>query len=230
MLHLHLLFSAAHIPRLSCEEEFLDIVYLGIFVILSPAFDRRFYSKPLPNLVDEVSYAIRRFHCLMHVFSLRFMIMLQGKAVAASYVVDRMLAEFAAAAVVFARDVGRPFGEGNETAVVSITYPRFFQKVQGIVAECCPDVMTYFSARVEANHKNFFWTGPTLLIVPRTEEVVSLVMHLTGTGELLDFSGHPVYLQEVDDAPSVPATPIQKRACPEEGRSSGSQLRRKRKH
>lgn len=230
MFHLHLLFSGAHIPRLSFEEEFLDIVYLGIFVILSPAFDRRFYSKPPPSLVDEVSYAIRRFHCLMHVFSLRYIIMLQGKAVAASYVVDRMLAEFAAAAVIFARDVGRPFGEGNETAVVPITFPQFLHKLQAILADSCPDVVPFFSARVQAEHKNFFWTGPTIEIVPRTEEVLSLVMHLTGTGELLDYSGCPLYIQEVDDHPSAPATPIQKRDRPEEGMKSGDQLRRKRKH
>ena len=46
-------------------------------------------------------------------------------------------------------------------------------------------------------------------------------MQLSGTAELLDYSGCPVYLQEVDDPASAPATPIQKRDRPEEGMSSG---------
>lgn len=90
---------------MSSEEEFFDILYLGIFVILSPAFDSRFYLsiKPPTTLIDEIAYAVRHFHSLLHVFSLRFLIILDGEAVSHFYVVDRMLAEFAAAAVVFAK-------------------------------------------------------------------------------------------------------------------------------
>ena len=92
---------------MSSEEGFLDIIYLGIFVILSPAFDARFYltTKPPATLIDEVAYAVRRFHSLLHVFSIRFLVLLDGETVLHSYVVDRMLAEFAAAAVVFAKDI-----------------------------------------------------------------------------------------------------------------------------
>lgn len=45
---------------------------------------------------------MNRFYSLMHIFSARFIILLEGELVALSYVVDRLLAEFAAAVVVLA--------------------------------------------------------------------------------------------------------------------------------
>jgi hypothetical protein len=44
----------------SSPTELFDILYLGVFIILSPAFDRRFYhtAKPLPTLIEEVAYAV----------------------------------------------------------------------------------------------------------------------------------------------------------------------------
>jgi hypothetical protein len=194
---------------LSAEAGFLDILYLGIFVILSPAFDRRFYSKPPPSLVHEVAYAIRSFHSLIHVFSVRFVIFLGGTPVAASYVVDRILAEFAAAAVVLARGVHRPLGEGNETGGFTITFPGFLKKIQGILEDCSPAVMGYFARRAVA-HKDFLWTGPNLQIVPRTKDTIAIIER-TGTGELLDWPGCPIYQQELGDSSPPPATAAHKR-------------------
>ena len=80
-----------------------DIVYLGIFIILSPAFNSRFFNtKCQPILAEELAYAVSKFHSLLHVFSKQFIIILEGELIVQSYVVDQLLGEFAAAAVTFA--------------------------------------------------------------------------------------------------------------------------------
>jgi hypothetical protein len=90
----------------SSETGFFDVLYLRIFVTLSSAYDGRFYFglKP-PGLVAEIVHAICHFRWLLHKFSLRFILLLEGEPVAHSYIVDRMIAEFAAATIVFARAV-----------------------------------------------------------------------------------------------------------------------------
>jgi hypothetical protein len=71
--------------------EFFDFLYLGIFILLSPAFDRRFYhTKNAPaNVVAEVTHAIQHFYNLFHIFSSRFAIDLEGEVVVLSYVINR---------------------------------------------------------------------------------------------------------------------------------------------
>lgn len=230
LLHVYLFVSGAHIPSLSSEEEFLDLVYLGIFVMLSPAFDRRFYSKPPATLLNEAAYAIRSFHGLMLLFSLRFTIFLEGTAVAVSYVVDRILVEFAAAAVVFARGVEAPnFGQGNDGSSIRITFPRFLKTVKGILEEHDPHLLPFFSARTDANHKNFLWTGPELQIVPRSEDVIA-IMNQTGDGELVDFPANPIYSQELADSSSAPATSFGKRDRSVERMDVVDEQPRKRRH
>lgn len=220
------IFSGAHIPVLSCEEQFLDVIHLGIFVILSPAFDRRFYSKPPPSLVAEVACAVRSFEALMHVFSLRFVILLKGTPVAPAYVVNRILAEFAAAAVVLARGVDRPLGEGNEAGGVKITFAQFVSHIEAILEDSIPDVMAFFRNRAVCQ-KHFLWTGPDLQIVPRRKDVIDLI-ECTGTGELLDWPGCPIYQQEIDDTSSTPMPPNHKRNLSEEGMDS--ERLKKRRH
>lgn len=217
----------AHIPLLSSEEQFLDVIYLGIFVILSPAFDRRFYSKPPLSLVDEVTYAIRSFYSLMHVFSLRFVIFLAGTPVAASYVVDRILAEFAAAAVVLTKSVDGRLGEGNETGGMAITFPLFLQKIKGILEEYSPDLLPFFSGRADAKQNNFLWTGPSLQIVPRTKDVLAII-EATGTGELLDWPGCGIYQEEVDDSSPAPVPALLKRDRSEDGMDTADEQPKKR--
>jgi hypothetical protein len=223
----------AHIPQLSSQDGFLDFVYLGIFVILSPAFDRRFYSKPPPALVDELEYAICSFFGLLRVFSLRFVIFLGGTAVAASYVVDRILAEFAAAAVVFGRDVEGSFGEGNDGGTLGISFARFHKNIKGILEDSNPDLLPFFSGRVEVDHKHFLWTGPEIEILPRTPDLIS-VIRLTGGGELLDLPVCPIYCHEVEDESpaSEPRVPKRDRsdAVSEDSEDMSDEQPKKRQH
>jgi hypothetical protein len=197
---------------MSSEEGFLDIIYLGIFVILSTAFDARFYltTKPPTTLIDEVAYAIRHFHSLLHVFSLRFLVLLDGETVAHSYVVDRMLAEFAAAAVVFSKDIQKVNNDdegGDET-----TFSTFTKHIEGILQESFSKVVPYYSLCVDRCHKDFVWTGPWIQILPRSQEVMS-VLSLTTRGELLDLPAHAIYVVDLDHAPHTTIRQLGKRRC-----------------
>jgi hypothetical protein len=50
-----------------------------------------------------MAHAVHHFRSILHRFSLKFFLLLEGEPVAPSYVVNRMLVEFAAATVVFSR-------------------------------------------------------------------------------------------------------------------------------
>ena len=120
---------------MSTEEGFLDVLYLGIFVILSSAFDSRFYasSKPPPVILDEIKCATSHFRALFHFFSSRFIILLEDELFAPSYVFDRMLGEFAAAAVVFSKGVQKARGDLDVVAVQRASTPLLSIAVASLV-------------------------------------------------------------------------------------------------
>jgi len=182
----------------------LDLLYLGVFVILSPAFDRRFYFNPSQHLVDEVAYAIRQFQSLLHVFSVRYVTVLEGEAVAASYILERILAEFAAASVVLGQSGDDPFGGADRHGEVGISFAKFSSKIGRILEDFCPDVIPFFAGRAKGGHQDFFWTGPRIDIFPRSDDIMS-ILQVTRTGELLDFPKRPIYAVDVHEADSIPA-------------------------
>lgn len=187
---------------MSSEEGFFDILYLGIFVILSPAFDSRFYldTKPPPSLVEEVAYAVCHFQSLLQVFSRRFFIFIDGKAVSHTYVVDRMLAEFAAAAVVLAKG-GQEVIDDNEVGD-GISSSVFNEHIESILRASYPNLLHYYSRCLERSHKHFIWTGPHLQILPRSEEFTSIIS-LMICGELLDLPSYEIYIADLDTTPPI---------------------------
>jgi hypothetical protein len=208
------------------------MLYLGIFIILSTAFDIRFYHsvKPPPTLFEEAAYSVRHFQSLLHHFSLNFIILLDGEAVAHSYVVDRMLAEFAAAAVVLAEDVpdagGKDNGEDKTEDVV--TFSMFAERIEGILQESYPRVFPYYSRCLDQHHKHFLWTGPQVQILHRSEGVVS-ILPLTTMGELLDLPGHRIYTLDLDDESPTGIAQLGKRRDRGEGMDSADEPPKKRK-
>jgi hypothetical protein len=178
------------------EVEFLDIVYLGIFIILSPAFDGRFYSKKNPPaLVQEAAYAARHFQSLLHNFSIRHIILLAGFAVAHSYIVDRLLAEFAAASVVFANAIHKSQedkGYGNGEIGDGVTFSMFAGSIKGIIRDSYPKIFSYFSSCLDSGHKHFTWKGPKFTIFPREEYILNVIPFAT-TGELTDLTEYSIY-------------------------------------
>jgi hypothetical protein len=184
---------------MSSEEGYFDILYLGVFVILSPAFDPRFYetTKPPRALFDEQANAVRRFHSILHIFDLRFYVMLDGQPLSHMYIVERMLAEFAAASVVMVKALQKDddhLGEGIDFSLVN-------KRIEEILEESHPDIFAYYSRCLDRSHKQFVWTGPHLQILPRSEEITSSIP-LTARGELVDLPTHPIYVIDLD-----PATP-----------------------
>lgn len=193
---------------MSSEEGFFDLLYLGIFVILSPAFDTQFYrcENPPPILVDEVAHAVHHFQSLLRVFSLRFRITLGGEVVSHKYVVDRMLAEFTAASMVFAKALQEDdeVGEG-------ITFSEFSESIKRILQDSHPQAFPYYSRCLDSGHKQFVWTGPPLCIYPRTEEFDCLIPLIT-KDEMLDLPFHAIYTIEEDAAePASKAQPTDAR-------------------
>jgi hypothetical protein len=179
----------AHIPDMSSEVGFLDLLYLGIFIILSSAFDTHFYhgEKPSAGLVGEMACAVAHFRSLIHEFSLKFIILLDGEPVKCRYVVDRLLTEFAAATVVLAKAVEHEAGskEGD------ITASELSAKLESILEASYPRVLSYYSRCLELSHSDFIWTGPGLQIVPR--ETAESLLQVTTMGEMLELPTRPIY-------------------------------------
>lgn len=191
---------------MSSEEGFFDVIHLGVFAILSPAFDIRFYgsNKPPPTLIEEVAYAVKHFHSILRVFTERFHLVVEGLSVSHLYVVDRMLAEFAAAAVVFSKALpgADEMGEGLDIS-------SFPERIEGIIQDSHPQVFDYFSRCLNQSHKHFIWTGPHVQILPRSKEFLSLIP-LTTRGELLDLPSHSLYTVDVEPAAPAVSQPSDK--------------------
>lgn len=197
--------SGAHIPDMSSDVELFDVLYLGIFVILSSAFDRRFYHgrRPPSALLKEMSNAVFHFHSLLHKFTQRFFLLLEGVPVALSYVFHRLLAEFAAAAVGFSKAVDEVNGEGSTDRGITdgIAATTFEAHVEGIIEGSYSKAIPYFSRCLEERHPNFIWTGPKVQILPRTEDIFSVISIATN-GELLDHPTHQIYPSDPKPAQS----------------------------
>lgn len=179
------------------------MLYLGIFIILSPAFDDRFYpnDKKLPtSLSEEMEHAALHFNSLLHVFSSLFVLLLEGEPVAVHYVVDRMLGEFAAAAV--------GLGKGVLTSEVGedgITFPRFLGQVEDAVKRSHPNAFPYYSRCLDRGHKHFIWTGPKVQIVPRSDDIIS-VLQIATWEEKADHPSHQIYEDVGVSPPTLPAS------------------------
>jgi hypothetical protein len=193
------IYIGAHIPDISTEEGFFDILYLGIFVILSPAFDIRFYpdEATAPALQAEMVHAVRCFHSLIKLFSARFIVLLGGEPVAHSYVFDRLLAEFAAAAVAFCKAI-------DETRERASFHIEFTAMVEDVLHKSHSDVFPYYARCLDRGHKDFLWTGPKVEVLPRLDGVVSAI-HASSMGEVLDSPTHSIYVQDLE--PKPPAQP-----------------------
>jgi len=119
--------------------------------------------------------------------------------VSAFYVVDRMLAEFAAAAVVFAKATheGSDDGEVGDGIRSSV----FSEHIQGIVQASCPTILRYYSRCLERSQKHFTWTGPQVQIRRRSDEL-NYAISLAAPGELLELPGYAIYT-DLDPIPRV---------------------------
>jgi hypothetical protein len=215
---------------MSTPTGFFDVLYLGVFITVSPVLDTRFYalmSKGRAALVSEVEHALAHFHSLLHDFSERFMIVVEGETIAYSYVLDRMVAEFAAAVAVLARSLVVPY---DHELADGIPPSAIVVRLRGIVQGSYPTVYPYFVECLERGHKDFLWTGPQIQIIQRSEASASIAPLMT-VGELLDLPGHTIYqgpaptnLTAAIPAAISSSVPAQKRDSTED--SSDSDVKR----
>lgn len=150
---------------------------------------------------------------------------------ALSYIVDRMLAEFAAASMLLAKgSCWFPGDEGNGVGIVpdGIEFSVFAGIIEDILQLSYPRVFPYYRRCLDSGHKHFTWKGPLLQIVPRSDEMASLIP-LTTRGELLDLPSHSIYT--VDPEVTAPATirPIGKRSDREDEAAHVDQQAKKQK-
>jgi len=174
----------------SSPTGFFDVLYLGIFITLSPALDKRFYEAATDAtlLTEEVIYAQRHFLAVLVILADRFLIVLEGEPIAQSYVFDRMLGEFAAAVVIFVRAIPEDLDDEQDLPSSSAIE----RGVRDLIQRFWPSVIPYFRDCLERGHKDFLWTGPDVQILRRSQSLDS-ILPLLSMGELLDLPSHPIY-------------------------------------
>ena len=125
---------------------------------------------------------------------------------AVSYILDRMLGEFAVAAAVLSKGVEASGGErgGDGEVEDGVSCSKFTGLVERILQESHPTVFSYYSRCLDRGHKHFLWTGPTIQILPRSEDIAAIIP-ITTKGEMLDHPGHLIYPIDVDQP--APASP-----------------------
>lgn len=189
---------------MSSVEGFFDVIYLAVFVVLSPAFDDRFYEKAPSKLVDESDSAKECAESILVIFARNFFILLDGEPVAFSYVFNRMLGEFAAASVVFAKAIREVKGEDHDDDDDEVTYEMFRGRVDNIFQCYHSEVFPYYSSCVDRGHKHFLWTGPKVDVLPRSKACDCII--LAELGERKDLPSHKIYASPQDPG-SAPGSP-----------------------
>ena len=118
-----------------------------------------------------------------------------------TYVVNRMLAEFVAATIVFSKAAAEANPEGAKCGISSSIV---IGHVEDILQSSYPAVLHYYSRCVEMGHSYFIWTGPNLQILPQSKAGAAIVC-ATSKGEMLDCPANSIYPVELD--PTPPPTP-----------------------
>src|ERR1700749_2523899 len=91
---------------MSSRNGLFNALFLGIFIILAPALDRRFFANNVPpKLLDEITLAESSFLSLLHLFNNCYFIVLDGEPISYKYVFHRLLTEITAAAILFAKQI-----------------------------------------------------------------------------------------------------------------------------
>ena len=89
-----------------------------------------------------------------------------------SYMVDRMVTEFTAAAVNFLRAIDETNVEDDsdskDKGENGITMSLFVEMIEVILKELHLQIFCYYSNLLVDLHKHFVWTGPELQIIPQS--------------------------------------------------------------
>jgi hypothetical protein len=138
-----------------------------------------------------------------------------------------MLVEFAAAVAVFSQalndsraedmDVDVHSNKGEEEDVIRPSKVK--ETIDDIIAQSYPELIHYYQHCVASHHKHFVWTGPPIIILPRSEACASILGTLLSEGEKLDHPTCPIFITSMalpppplpPAAPSFPVTATKRR-------------------
>ena len=126
-------------------------------------------------------------------FSKKFILKIEGEVIAYSYMVDRMLAEFAAAAVNLSMAVKEC--EGPDT---NVQCSGLQENVEKILQKSHPGILCYHSRCLTGSHKSFIWSGPRIQILPHPpphlqSEEFTFITGNVSQPEMLDHPQHQIY-------------------------------------
>jgi hypothetical protein len=156
--------------------------------------------------LNEAASAISHFQSVIHIFGQRFIVVLEGESMSISYVVERMLGEFAAASVVLAKSIYNSEGyDSDDEDENRISMTAFVKHIESILQKVYPEVFPYYVRCLDRGHKDFIWTGPDLQIFPRSDPTAS-VISFTRKGDILDLPSHQIYTEDVDSNTILPDT------------------------
>ena len=119
-----------------------------------------------------------------------------------TYIANRMLAEFAAATIVFSKAAAEANPEGAKRGMASSIVVGY---VEDILQSSYPTVLHYYSRRMERGHSYFIWTGPNLQILPQSKAGAAIIC-TTSKGKMLDCPADSIYLVELDPTPPTTLT------------------------
>lgn len=144
--------------------------------------------------MKEVNHAVGCFYSLLHIFSLRYVILLQGEPVQHTYIVDRLLAEFAAAAVNFAKSIAYSNSEAidNDRVATGLSSSVFEDGIETILRASHPQLFSYYASCLDSGKKEFLKPGLKIRIVPRSEAILS-ILPMTTMGEVLELPSGKIY-------------------------------------
>lgn len=126
-----------------------------------------------------------------------------------------MLAEFAAAVVVFAQalhdsrgedmEVDVDVNEGEEADLIPASMVKV--KINDIIAQSYPELMNYYQRCVASRHKHFIWTGPAVNIFSRSLGSTAALGFLISENEQMDHPACPILVPDVTSITTVPPAP-----------------------
>jgi hypothetical protein len=168
LLHLRsfLLGHLHHVPDITTNDGFLDVVALGNLLELGEFLDRRFHLGKLSKK-DAEEHRISRFnyHSFQKWFLKEYSLVCEQQVVSPSAVFQRSICEFAAALVLYKRRT-------TDTPRADECSPKKFQQlVEGFFANIHPHLSSTLKRLLENEEGSLHWEGPTFAIRQRLEDL-----------------------------------------------------------
>jgi hypothetical protein len=153
-----------HIPDITKQDGFLDVVALGNLLELGELLDKRFHLGQLSKQ-DAEEHRIARFsyHSFQKWFLKQYVLACDESIISPSAVFDRALCQFSASLILYKR----------KSASVNQTDkppPKMFQAiVEDFFSEVHPGLVNTLKQLVRSEEGSLYWTGPDFSIHDREE-------------------------------------------------------------